>query len=50
MMRIFLCFFGWAGLLGSGSFGAIWERSGPSSDPNGKPAGQGLLRGDDGIG
>lgn len=42
MMRIFLFL---AGLLG-GSFGAIWERSGPSADPNGKPTGQGSLRGD----
>jgi hypothetical protein len=47
MMRIFLFL---AGLLGAGSFGAIWERSGPSSDPNGKPTGQGVVRGDDGIG
>lgn len=42
MMRIFLFF--------AGFLGAIWERSGPSSDPFGKPTGQGLLRGDDGIG
>ncbi|HVG06070.1 MAG TPA: hypothetical protein VNM67_00025 [Thermoanaerobaculia bacterium] len=47
MMRIF---FFLAGLLGAGSFGVIWEKTGPSSDPNGKPTGQGLLRGDDGIG
>jgi hypothetical protein len=47
MMRIFLFL---AGFLGSGSFGAVWERSGPSSDPFGKPPGQGSLRGDDGIG
>lgn len=46
-MRIFLFL---AGLLGAGSFDAIWEGSGPSSDPNGKPTGQGSLRGDDGIG
>jgi len=47
MIRIF---FFLAGLFGAGSFGVIWERTGPSSDPDGKPTGQGLLRGDDGIG
>jgi hypothetical protein len=47
MMRIF---FFLAGLFGAGSFHGVWERTGPSSDPNGKPTGQGVIRGDDGIG
>ena len=25
---------------------SVWERSGPSADPDGKPTGQGSLRGD----
>ncbi|MFL6199808.1 MAG: hypothetical protein ACJ76J_11560 [Thermoanaerobaculia bacterium] len=47
MMRIF---FFLAGLFGAGSFHAVWEETGPSSDPFGKPPGQGSVRGDDGIG
>lgn len=47
MMRIF---FFLAGFFGAGSFRAIWEGTGPSADPDGKPTDQGSVRGDDGIG
>lgn len=47
MMRIF---FFLAGFFGAGSLRAVWEGTGPSSDPFGNPTGQGSFRGDDGIG